>query len=47
MARQDAHVAFAARQVDLLDIAGEQHPFRRDKLEMKVGHDAVPILWLC
>ena len=47
VAGQDAHVAFGARQVDLIDVAGEQHPFGRDEFEMKVGHFAIPILWLC
>ncbi len=39
MAGKNAHVAFGAGQIDLIDVAGEQHAFRRDELEMQLSHD--------
>ena len=42
MSGQNAHVAFGAGQIDLIDVAGEQHAFRRDKFEMKRGHADSP-----
>ncbi len=37
MTGQNAHVAFGAGQIHLIDVAGEQHAFRRDKFEMQVA----------
>jgi hypothetical protein len=34
MAGQYAEIAFHARQVDLIDVAGEQHGLRRYELEV-------------
>ena len=39
MVGEDAHVALGAGQVDLIDLAGEQHLFGRDKIEVEGGHD--------
>ena len=35
MIGENAHVAFGAGQIHLIDVAGEQDAFRGNKLEMK------------
>src|SRR5580693_7763146 len=37
-------VALGTRQIHLIDIAGEQYAFRRDKFKMKRGHCRTPSL---
>src|SRR6516225_3406764 len=43
MPGQHAEVAFAARQIDLIDVAGEQHRFRRYEFKVYSSHSAYPL----
>src|SRR5262245_31135112 len=38
MAGEHAEVALRTRYIDLLDVAGKQESFRRNKIEVKAGH---------